>query len=105
MNLHNYKKASDHAVQKWLEGAIVEMTAYQKEKLRDKETVRFAPFEFMEKRKRVNSVWLRLTIVFMPFVWILLFIGLFPNFLINGRWGYEYEKIKWFDKWRCAVGI
>lgn len=105
MNLHNYKKASDRDVQEWLEKSIVEITAYQKEKLRDNETVRFAPFEFMEKRKKVNNFWLRLTIIFMPFVWIVLFIGLPFNFLISGRWGYEYECIKWFDKWRCALGL
>lgn len=103
--LHNYEKASDYEVREWIEKAIVEMTPYQKQKLRDSETVRFAPFQFMKRRKKVNSIWLRLTIIAMPFVWIFLFVGLPFNFFVTGRWGYKYETIKWFDRWKCNVGL
>ena len=105
MSLHNYKKASDYKVQEWIEKSIREMTPYQKQKLRDDEIVRFSEFEFMEKRKTVKSFWTRLTVLLMPFVWIVLFIGLPLNFLIKGSWGYNHKHIKWFDKWRSNVGL
>lgn len=105
MNYHNYKKASDYDVLAWLERSIVEMTPYQKQKLRDNETIRFAPFEFYKRRKQVKSFWLRLTIILMPIVWVILFISLPFNFLFTGSWGYKYERVKWFDKWRNSIGV
>lgn len=105
MGIHNYKKASNYKVIEWLENSIKELTPYQKQKIRDDEIVRFAPFEFYERRKPVKSVWLRLTIIVMPIVWLLIFVSLPFNFLITGNWGYKYEKVKWFDVWRNSVGL
>ena len=104
MNLHDYKKASDYDVQKWLEESI-KLTPYQIEKLRDDEILRFSPFQFMEKRKKTNSLLLRLTILIIPFVWIILFIGLLFNYLFTGKWGYGYDSLKWYDQWRSNVGL
>lgn len=105
MNYHNYEKVSDYKVQEWLEISIVEMTPYQKERLRNDEIIRFAPFEFYQRRKQVKYFWIRLSVILMPIVWLLLFISLPFCYLVTGRWGYRYEAIKWFDKWRNAVGL
>ena len=103
--LHNCKKVSDYKVQEWIEKSIVEMTPYQKERLRNDEIIRFAPFEFYQRRKQVKSFWVRLSCILMPIVWLLLFISLPFCYLVTGRWGYRYEAIKWFDAWRNAVGL
>lgn len=103
MNLHNYKKANDYDVIEWLERAIVEITPYQKQKLRDNETIRFAPFKFMESRKKVNNVWLRFTVIFLPIVWILLVMSMPFVYFFTGQWGYRYDSIKWYDKWYSSV--
>lgn len=105
MNLINLKKVEDYRVQDWLESHIKDLTPYQKEWIRNEEIVRFAPFEFMERRKKINNVFLRLSIVFMLPVLLVLIIGLPFNFFATGSWGYDYEKIKWYSKWVSACGL
>lgn len=105
MNLINLKKVSDHDVQKWLEKSIRNLTSDQKRWMRDEEIVRFAPFEFMERRKKVNNVFLRFTIIFMLPILILLIIGLPFNFFITGRWGYNHDKLKWYSRWVSSCGL
>ena len=104
MNYHNYEKTHDYKVREWIESSI-ELTPYQKQKLRNDETIRFAPFEFYQRRKQVKSFWLRLSVLLMPFVFLLILISLPFNFLLTGSWGYKYEKIKWFDLWRNSAGL
>lgn len=99
MNLHNYKKVPDYKVQEWIEKSIVEITPYQKQKLRDNETVRFSPFEFIERRKKVENIWIRLSVIFLPIVWLSLVISMPFVYFFTGRWGYRYDSVKWFDKW------
>lgn len=103
--LHNYKKAADYKVKEWIEKSIPDLTPYQKKKMYDNEVIRFAPFDFMERRKRITNIWIRLSVIFMPWVWLVLFIGLFFNFIIKGSWGYKYKSIEWFDTWRTNVGL
>lgn len=103
MKLHNFKKAYTYKVHEWLFSSIPELTKYQKERIINDEIVRFAPFEFMEKRKRIKSFWWRLTIIFIPVIWILLVAGLPINFIIKGYWG--YSKLKWFNEWMNRVGL
>ena len=103
MKLLNLERVSDHSVEKWLCENIKELTPYQKQCLRDDEIVRFAPFEFYKRTKRVENIFIRLTVIFLPFVWIFLFIGLPLNFIIKGRWG--YGGLKWFSKWTNACGV
>ena len=103
--LHNYKKAPDYKVREWIEKSIPDLTPYQKRKMLEDEVIRFAPFEFMERRKRASSFWLRLTVIFMPWVWLVLFLWLPFNFVIKGSWGYKYNTMKWFDTWRNNVGL
>jgi hypothetical protein len=103
MNLINLKRVSDYKVQEWLEKKIPELTPYQKQKIYDYEIVRFAPFYFMERRKKTNNIFMRLSIIFMLPVFLLLIVGLPFNFFITGSWG--YKKLKWFSKWTSSCGL
>lgn len=103
MNLHNLQKVPDYKVKKWIEESIRELTPYQIQKMFDDEIVRFSPFEFYEERKVVSNFWIRLTIVLIPFVWLILFIGLPFKFIATGQWGYSKKMINWYDKWVSKV--
>ena len=103
MKLHNLQPATDLEVEAWLRESIPELTPYQKSKMMDDEIIRFAPFQFFKVNSKVSNPWLRLTVIFIPLVWLILFIGLFFNFIITGRWG--YSGAKWFYKWTHAVGL
>lgn len=105
MKLHNLKEASDRDVEAWLIERIPEITDYQKSKLREIEMVRYSKFYFYQKRDPIKNVWLRLTVVFMPIVWLYLFLSLPFYFIATGKWGYEYEKVKWYHAWVHAVGL
>ncbi len=105
MKLHNLKPAHDLDVSEWIQKSIPELTAYQKEKIRDNEIVRFAPFEFFKIKKPVKNVLVRLTIILMPIVWVLIAISLPFNFLVTGQWGYGYKRMRWFMDWQHAVGL
>lgn len=105
MNILNLKKVSDYKVHEWLENSIKDLTPYQKTWIRNEEIVRFAPFEFMERRKKVNNVLVRLSVVILLFVYLLLVIMLPFNYFITGSWGYDDRKLKWFSKWTSACGL
>lgn len=105
MSLRNYKKASDYKVRKWLEEEIPDITYQQKMKIYENEMIRFAPFEFMKRRTYVKSFWCRLTIVFVPFVLIVLLIGLPFKFIISGEWGYGSKNIACLDEWITKIGF
>jgi len=103
MKIIDLQKVSDYRVQEWIEKSIPELTAYQKQKIRENEIIRFAPFYFMERRKKTNNILLRFTIIFMLPIFLLLIIGLPINFFITGSWG--YKKIKWYSKWVNSCGL
>jgi hypothetical protein len=105
MDLVNLKKVDDFDVEKYLEKNIPDLTNYQKQKIHDNEIVRFAPFYFMERKKKTNSILLRFTIIFMLPVLFLLIIGLPFNFFIKGSWGYDHKKLKWYSKWVGSCGL
>lgn len=104
MRLYDLQKVWDSDVVKWLEDSIPELTAYQKKNIRDKEIVRFAPFYFMKRTKKVNNKLTRFSVIFLLPVLILLLIGLPINFFITGKWGYS-EKMRWYGKWVNACGF
>lgn len=104
MRLYDLQKVWDSDVVKWLEDSIPELTAYQKEEIRNKEIVRFAPFYFMKRTKKVNNILTRFSVIFLLPVLILLIIGLPINFFITGKWGYS-ERMRWYGKWVSACGL
>lgn len=103
MKLINLKRVSNYKVEKWLENNIRELTEHQKRWIRNEEIVRFAPFEFYERREKVDNPLVRLSVIAMPFVWLMLVIGIPFNFFITGNWG--YNKLDWYSKWRNMCGI
>lgn len=105
MKLVNMKQVSAHEFYEWLKNEI-ELTEVQKEYILENETFRWSPFYFSKKykSKKVNPL-LRLSIVLVPIVYILLIIGMFFNFLIFGRWEYEFKYIKWFPEWLDKIGL
>lgn len=105
MNYHNYRRAPDSKVSDWLFKSIKNLTPAQKQKILEGEIIRLAPFEFYEKRPKIQNFFVRLSILVYPIVWVLIVISLIFNFFITGRWGYKYEKIKWFDNWRHNLGL
>lgn len=105
MKLHNLKKVSDYEVQNWLEKSIPELTAYQKQKIRDTEIVRFSHLEFFKRRERVKSIWWRLSLIIFPIFWVIIFISLPINFLFTGSWGYSHKRIGWVETWMHKMGI
>jgi hypothetical protein len=88
MRLSNLKRASDYDVEKWLTEEL-NLTPYQKEKMRDRELIRFTPFDFYEdkQKEKISPLW-RITIFFFPIYLILLYIGLPFTMLFTGKWGY-----------------
>lgn len=104
MSLHNYKKAQNHEVEKWLKDEL-NLTDYQKSKIYSDEIVRFAPFEFMKRRKRVSNIWFRLSIIVFPIILCLLYLSLPFKFILSGSWGYSRKSIQWFDIWKTNIGL
>ena len=103
MRLINLKEVSDHKVREWIEKSIPELSPYQKERMRNGEMIRRAPFKFYERRKKVDSIFVRLSVLFIPVAWTVLVIGLPFNFFYTGTWG--YNKIDWFSNWSSACGL
>lgn len=103
MRLTNLQPASHLEVRDWLEKTL-ELTPYQKEKIRIREIVRFAPFEFYKRRNdlKAHPLW-RLTLLLLP-VYLVLIYGSLPfNWMLTGRWGYGqkfYDNFhaRWMNK-------
>ena len=104
MRLFDLEKVQDRDVMGWIEKSIPELTAYQKEKIHDNEIVRFAPFYFMRRTKKVNNVLTRFSVIFLLPILILLLIGLPVNFFITGKWGYS-ERMRWYGRWVSSCGL
>lgn len=103
MKLFNLEKAYSYEVNEWLEENIPDLTKYQKQRIREDEIIRFAPFEFYKKGKKIDNIWIRLSIIFVPIVWLILVLGLPFNFILTGSWG--YEEIKWVSTWLRSCGF
>jgi len=104
MRLYDLEKVWDTEVVKWLENSIPELTVYQKERIRNDEIVRFAPFYFMKRKKKVNNILTRFSIILLVPVFILLILGLPIHFFITGKWGYS-ERMRWYGRWVHACGL
>jgi hypothetical protein len=105
MKLHNLKKASNYEVENWLIDKL-KLRKDQERDLRNYEFIRSSPFYFYKKKEKVDNILFRLTLLFFPIVWILLFITLPINFIITGTWGYNDKNIliklihDWMEKLR-----
>lgn len=100
MKLSRLKRASNYEVEQWLIKSL-ELTPYQKEKLLDREIVRFGGFYFynIEKEEKVSFLW-RLTIILFPVYLLLIFCFLPVKWIFTGKWGYGRNFIDNFhSKW------
>lgn len=105
MGLLNLKKASNIEVENWLLKKIPNLTKEQMRFIRDDEIIRFSPYRFYKRGKKTKNVFVRLSIIFIPFVFIVLAIGLPFNYFITGYWGYDDNKINWLTNWLSSCGI
>ena len=106
MKLHKLQRTSDYKVKEWLDKEL-QLTPYQKSKLYNEETIRFAPFYFYEPRqKEKSSILWRLTVIPYLIYYAILFIGLPLTFLITGKWGYSEKFYDNFHaKWLLKLNI
>lgn len=106
MKLTNLKPASDYEVQKWLEKSL-ELTPYQKERLRDRELIRLSPFYFYERRETKKiSILFRLTIFLVPVYLLLLLIALPVYWVFSNQWGFGQKYYDNFHaKWLHKLGL
>lgn len=93
------KEMSSLEIQKTLKDEL-ELTKYQSEKLRDliyekRNVIKF--FEYKPKAKA--GVLMRMSIVFVPFVLVIMILGLPFNYIRKGEFYYRIDWIiKWFNK-------
>jgi hypothetical protein len=99
MKFHQYKKARNSDVENWLKESIPDLSPYCKHKITENEIIRDAPYDFFELQEPVTNFWFRLTIVFIPIVFIVLFALLPVFFLFSGKWGYSTKYIQWYYDW------
>ena len=103
MKLLNLKKVNNTKVENWLFYNIPKLTKYQKESIQQNEIIQHAPFTFYEHRKCNSNILMRLTIIFIPIIWLLLVISLPINFIIFGKWG--YNRLNWYMWWMNKCGL
>lgn len=106
MNISNLKRASDSEVEKWLHENL-NLTPYQKSKLRDDELIRRSPFKFYKYRESGSSnlLW-RLSIVIFPLYILALYLIMPFIFLTSGKWGYSSQFVdKFFSPWANKIGF
>ena len=99
MNFRNLTQSRDYKIQKYLEANIDNLSPRQK--LDIYHLVQEMPFKFYERKKYTSSIWIRISIILVPFVWFILFIFLPFTYIFTGTWGYGYKMnwlLNWFDK-------
>lgn len=106
MKLSYLEPARDHEVAKYFEDNL-QLTPYQKQKLYSDELIRFAPFNFYKRKPKVtSSVLWRLTVILIPFYYIIMFCILPINMIINGQWGFGRKFIDGFhSKWMTKLNL
>lgn len=106
MNLSRLEKASTYEVNDWLKDKL-KLTDYQCELLRDREIVRFSPFEFYKFKEveKVSFLW-RLTLIFVLPYFILLFVWMPIQYMITNEWGYSQNfQDKFHRPWMRKLGL
>ncbi len=104
MKLHNLKQVQDYEVEKWIKEKF-NLNPAQISEMNYKETVSRSPFYFFKSKEKIKQPLLRLTIIFMPFVWLILFCCIPFIFLMKGQWGWKYNQLNWFLNWQQSLGI
>lgn len=102
MNFSDYENAKDYEVFEWIDKEF-NLTTDQKNKIFQNDVVRMAPFKFFKRKKKVKNPLIRITIIFFPIVFAILFIGLPFNFILSGQWG--YGDLSWYRNWLWNLGI
>lgn len=69
------------------------------------EALQAAPFRYYKRVKKVNSLWVRLSIFLLPVAFVALLIGVIVKWFGTGIWGYKYDRIQWYYKWTDALGF
>ena len=87
MNLSRLKKASNYEVEKWLIDEL-KLTNDQQRIMRDKELIRWSPFDFYkDKQKESVSFLCRFTMILIPIYIILVWTYNPLQFIVSGKWG------------------
>jgi hypothetical protein len=63
----------------------------------------FSKYHVLKKTDKVSNPFLRITLILFPIVWLFLLIGIVPNYIITGYWG--YKNLEWFRNWTSKLGI
>ena len=104
MSVVCYEKVSEKEIREWLFDNIPELTKYQKEKI-EYEVVRNIPFRLSKKKRTHGNFLIRLSIVFVPIVYVVSLLCLPFVFIVKGRWGYDFGPDSWVIKWFHLCGI
>lgn len=105
MKIYNLKEVYNGEFVDWLLNNIPELNAYQKQKIKDINYNQDSEFYIFKKKDKTSNVFYRLTILFFPFVYLLIVLSLPINFIFSGGWGYKYEKLEWFNKWSRKLNL
>ncbi len=101
--LSNLVKVPDNEVRDWIKNEI-QLTPYQEEKFRQLMRGQQRFYFYEDRPKSTVNLFFRLTIVFVPFYWLLSMVIFLPaKYLFTGNWGYSssfYDKVhgRWFNK-------
>ena len=100
MNFRNLKRANNYEFENWLVSNLPNISKSQKEAILYNEVLNYSGFYLFKRVKKVKSIWLRMSIVLIPFVWLILMILLPINFIITGSWGFGKRLdfiLNWLD--------
>ena len=96
MKLSKLKQVREHEIEDWLVDSL-ELTDYQRQKIRDEGIIRFSEYYFYKQRKEKKPSFLwRLTIVLYPLYIILLFLFLPIRYVFSGKTYYGQKFLNDF---------
>lgn len=101
MNFSRYEKIKSYRANDLIRKKL-ELTPYQAQLLVDRdfwEDEQGDIIFFQQRKPSTKNAFYRASVIFLPLVWVVLFLGLIINFILTGHWGYESKTIAWFNKW------
>lgn len=105
MKIYDLKEVYNYEFVVWLLNNLPELNAYQKQKIKDINYNQDSDFYIFKKKEKTSNIFLRLTIILFPIVYLLIVLSLPINFIFSGRWGYKYENLGWFNKWLHKLNL